>query len=99
MESDQDLNFQSIKVETFPLEQSKTSDIADPLLIHEIKEETKEEIKEEIEEEIKVEVFENNEATPIYIKQEEDFDASGYQIVQENGMIVQEIKEESVFWE
>ena len=95
LESDENPNFQSIKVETFPLEQSKTSDIADPLLIHENKEETKEEIKEEIKEE----VFENNEATPIYIKQEEDFDASGYQIVQENGMIVQEIKEESVFWE
>ena len=60
---------------------------ADPLLIHEIKEEIKEE------------VFEENEATPIYIKQEEEFDASGYQIVEENGMIVQEIKEESAFWE
>jgi hypothetical protein len=83
LESDQKLNFESIKVETFTLEESKTSDTADPLLIHEIKEE----------------VFEENEATPIYIKQEEEFDASGYQIVQENGMIVQEIKEESVFWE
>ena len=83
LESDENPNFQSIKVETFPLEQSKTSDTADPLLIHEIKEE----------------VFEENETTPIYIKQEEEFDASGYQIVQENGMIVEEIKEEYAFWE
>jgi len=56
LESDENPNFQSIKVETFPLEQSKTSDTADPLLIHEIKEEIKEE------------VFEENETTPIYIK-------------------------------
>ena len=60
----------------------------DPLLVHEIKEE----------------VLERNEAAPIqdltevYMKQEK-FDASGYQIVEENGMIVQEIKEESAFWE
>jgi len=79
----QELNFQSIKVETFPVEQSKTSDTADPLLIHKI--------EEKIEEEIKEKVFEENEATLIYIKQEEEFVASGYQIVQENGMIVQEI--------
>ena len=77
--------FPSIKVEHSTIEQDKTSDVADPLLIHEFKEE----------------IFEDNEATPIqdlnevYIKQEE-FCASGYQNEQENGMSVsdQEIKEE-----
>ena len=60
----------------------------DPLLFHEIKEE----------------IFEENEAMPIedltevYIKQEE-FGAPGYQYEQENGMIVQEIKEEFVLGE
>ena len=60
----------------------------DPLLLHKIKEE----------------IFEENEATPIEdltevsIKQEE-FGAPGYQDEQVNGMIVQEIKEEPVFWE
>ena len=88
-QNDQILSVQSIKVEPYTLKQSQMLDTADPLLIHEIKNE----------------VFEENEATPIkdlatvYIKQEEEFDASGYQIVQENGMIVQEIKKESVFLE
>jgi len=60
----------------------------DPLLIHGIKEE----------------IFEGNEATPIqdlndfYIKQEE-FDDSGYQNEQENGMNVQDIKKEFVLGE
>ena len=60
----------------------------DPLLIHGIKEE----------------IFEGNEATPsqdlndFYIKQEE-FDDSGYQNEQENGMIVQDIKKEFVLGE
>ena len=75
--------FPSIKVEHSTIEQDKTSDVADPLLIHKFKEE----------------IFVNNEATPIqdlnevYIKQEE-FCASGYQNEQENGMSDQEIKEE-----
>ena len=57
-----------IKVEPSTLKQSQTSDTADPLLIHQIKEET----------------YEENDATPIqdltavYVKQEE-FDASDYQ--------------------
>ena len=60
----------------------------DPLLIHQIKEE----------------FLEENEAAPIqdltevYIKQEE-FDASGYQDEQRNGIVVQEIKKEFVLGE
>ena len=75
-------DFQSIEVESSTLQQSQTSDTADPLLIHEIKEEN----------------FGVNEAIPIqsftiFIKQEE-FGASGYQNDQENGMI--ETKEELI---
>ena len=76
-------DFQSIEVESSTPQQSQTSDTADPLLIHEIKEEN----------------FGVNEAIPIqsftiYIKQEE-FSASGYQNEQENGMNA--IKEELTF--
>jgi len=78
---DQDVSFQSIKVQQISVD-------VDPLLFHKIKEE----------------IFEENEATPIedltevYIKQEE-FGAPGYQDEQENGMIVQKIKEEFVLGE
>ena len=78
---DQEVSFQCIKLEPSTLKQSQTLDTADPLLIHEFKEEN----------------FEENEATPIqdlapvYIKQEE-FGASGFQNEQENEMI--DIKEE-----
>jgi len=88
LRNDQEVSFQSIKVEPSTLNQSQTSDTADTLLIHEIKEET----------------FEENEATPIqdltavYIKQEE-FGASGYQNEQEKEVIVQEIKKEFVLGE
>ena len=86
--NNQEVSFQCIKVEASTLEQSQPSETVDPLLIHEFKEEN----------------FEENEATPIedltevYIKQEV-FGAPGYQDEQENGMIVQKIKEEFVLGE
>jgi protein-arginine kinase activator protein McsA len=87
-QNDQKVGFQSIKIELLTIKQTQMSDIADPLLMCEIK----------------MEHLEENEATPtqdltaVYIKQEE-FDTSEYQNGQENGMMVQEIKEEFVLGE
>ena len=77
--------FPSIKVEHLPIKQSQMSDIADPLLIHEFKEE----------------IFEENKATliqdysEVYIQQGK-FGASEYQNEKENGMVDLEIKEEPI---
>ena len=77
---DQDVSLQSIKVEQISVD-------VDPLLLHEIKEET----------------FEENEATQIqdstavYIKQEE-FGASDQLNEQEKEMIVQEIKKGFIYF-
>ena len=82
--NNQEVIFQSIKVEHTTIQQSQISDTADPLLVPEFKEEIFEE---------------NEEATPIqylnevYINQEES-GASGYQNEQENEISDQEIKEE-----
>jgi hypothetical protein len=87
-QNDQKVGFQSIKIEPLTIKQTQMSDIADPLLMCEIK----------------MEHFEENEATPIqdltaiYIKQEE-FGAFGYQNEQEKETIVQEIKKEFVLGE
>ena len=81
--NNQGVIFPSIKVERPTMQQSQTSDTADPLLIPEFKEE----------------IFEKNEATPmqdldeVSIKQVKMV-ASGYQNEQDNDMIDEEIKEE-----
>ena len=83
-QNDQKVGLQSIQIEPLTIKQSQTSDIVDPLLMNEFK-------KEHCEE---------NENTPIqdqtkvYIKQEEFCENE-----QENGMIVQEVKEEFVLGE
>ena len=83
--NNQEVIFQSIKVEPPTIKQSQTSDTADPLLIDKIKEE----------------ICEENEAMPIQdlsevsIKQGE-FGASEYQNEQESEMADLEIKEEFI---
>jgi len=82
--NNQEVIFQSRKVEPFTILQSQTSDTADPLLIPEFKEE----VLEENEEAKRIQdLNEDN------INQEES-GVSVYQNEQENGLIDQEIKEE-----
>ena len=82
--NNQEIIFQSSKVEPFTILQSQTSDSADPLLIPEFKEE----ILEENEEATSIQ-----DLNEVYINQEES-GASVYQNEQEHGLIDQEIKEE-----
>ena len=81
--NNQGVIFPSIQVERPTIQQSQTSNTADPLLVPEFKDE----------------IYEENKATPIQdmnevsIKQEE-LVVSGYQNKQDNDMIDEEIKEE-----
>ena len=83
-QNDQNMGFQNIKVEPLTVKQAQTSDIVDPLLMHEIK-------KEHLEEN---ETKPIQDLTEVYIKQEEFSESE-----QGKGMIVQEIKEEFVLGE